>query len=293
MTLTQSKHPSGQFILSASQSSHYSDSLPAGKVRINGEPFTIPYNQKKIVFHSEIHTFETESETRILVEYQDKTGGVMPVSLYNKTVEDLLEHKDEDDNWDDIDHEYAYKKFTAAWCHPIAETKQVLVKHEVIRHDLPQSDYFDIVPIYTLGWKEDHNSNFLCEFSPCVPVIARELAQKHGLTYEGGSGDSVEYVQINGVYVYKQKYSSSNQRRTGTYSEMVKAREDLIKTLEEPMLAQKRIKEDPIVSQVQRKDLYQQLSACLVLANNIDTNTKNRAGVQVLREKLHKTIQSL
>lgn len=157
--------------------------------------------------------------SRRLVDVHDgyrhkETGKLLTLDEWNSATAEWLTHRDSDYNWDDLDAEYAYRKFTS--------------QYEYVKHSEPKDEPCDVVRV-NLSGRTDHPYisplRLLQEKTPDAPLycyncdlqrMVREVGKSLGFTeidderqrgrvFQIPSHSGIRFMKINGKYCVADK----------------------------------------------------------------------------------------
>lgn len=206
----------------------------------NSGPIQIPYP-------TEIKVIKT---SKVKVAYRDhKNNKTIFVEQYNTLLNDITSKGEYDDyqwEFDNIDDEYEYKKFTQTWQSVYEDVKEevVFTDFDIVSTIISEYDY--ITPIISIVNEPD---DMLFIYRPTPELILTEVAEKLGYTFitDNSYGrlreseklktitvsthSGYQYTKINGNYINddeRHKFNSIREFR-GTYNECIGEKDRQVK----------------------------------------------------------------
>jgi len=159
-----------------------------------------------------------------LIYYKNKDGEILSVDDYNLKIQNLLKNTNEYDEFNDIDEEYAYKKFKTEWSEVREEVDKIAdLEFSVFEClEIPVEYKDHIFSKYHLP--EFEFENHYVDLNIIPSLIVDKVAKKYGFekkedTTWGGNthgakysiGDSWEFMKINGDYPFGSNYQKMFQ----------------------------------------------------------------------------------
>ncbi|MDD4410850.1 MAG: hypothetical protein PHE32_04055 [Candidatus Shapirobacteria bacterium] len=196
-----------------------------------------------------IPTIEIIKKSNVIDYYKNKSEQKLSVEKYTEKV-GLLDKSDEDGEWENIDDEYKYKKFTQNW---EAVYRQVIENVPVqlnVLYQNTKSEYDDIIPIYSFTddvsddifiWKPDFQK-YVCEIAEKYKFMNIGFNQSYGATngrkFSFGRENSIEYMTMCGTYAsgLYENWDLRIKERKGKYEELVEYRNKAIKLIDDYFL---------------------------------------------------------
>lgn len=230
---------------------------------------------------------ELIKESRLIDFYKNGKGGKLSVEEYKSRVEEL-DFSDKDGVFDDLDKEFAYKKFKKEW---VPECKDVIEHIPVsltVLYENVKSEFDDIHPMYTIQEKID--AELFC-WTPDFNSYVNEVAKKYdfvniglnahyattkGRKYSFSNHNDLEYMTANGSYasdLYKASIFKTKMRR-GSYEEMVKDREKSIKLIDEYFNRQHRETSESKIKNI--GEVVSKLEIIKLMVEEIDQKIKTK-----------------
>jgi hypothetical protein len=183
------------------------DYYGVAKYEVSG--IRIPENQSQFTVSSLDEIFLIKTLPKQILHYSDNNGNQITVEGYNDTL-DQLKEKGRDDGegygdliFDNLDDEYAYKKFKKTWTPVLGpeEIEKIPVEVEVVEVRTDSGDP-DIVSVWNSPTVKANAA--LYEFNrrsfarKCFISYCDEYKLKHHIpTYSG-----LRYAQVNGNYLF-------------------------------------------------------------------------------------------
>jgi hypothetical protein len=241
-----------------------------------------------------------------ITHYDGPKGSIKMIMEYKKESEELKNkgyEGEEDWEFDNLDDEYAYKKFIKTW-EPHYQHKEVFEDVPFNVSGVIYSEYKEIVPLAQLGGEID---NPICNMSispqDALKEICKELEVEFysddekistkGHYIQNASHSGIKYAKMNGNYIFtKENYEKVCSFR-GTYEECVtklKEYKDGIKKIIKDILF---VEENKLVSKTERKVLIQELSDIYERLTKVESMRKTQTILSNVTNKLNKTIQVL
>jgi hypothetical protein len=244
--------------------------------------------------------------TSTITHYVNSDRIIISVNDYNKKLKELMAkgyEGNDDYEFDNLDDEYAYKKFVKTW--------EVQYEHKEIDEIVPfnvngliYSEYKEIIPLYQLGGEIDNPiCNMLISPQEALKEICKELEiefykdeekiSTKGHYIQNASHSGIKYAKMNGNYIFtKESYEKACSFR-GTYEECVaKLKEykgDIKKIIKNILF----VEENKLVSKSERKILIQELTDIYDRLYKVESMRKTQAVLSNAINKLKTTIQSL
>lgn len=157
-------------------------------------------------------------------EIEDKT---LSVGEYNKE-SCYLNIVDEDDNWPNLDSEFAYRKFLAEW-KPVYKTIEVTTN---IEFDIVEVTYDTKSPYIESVWNHSNvpQEDRLYRLNICQLEIDTfvELCSKHKLNYEIPTHSHLRFAKVENHYAFNEGYDRRNTYIYDNLEKLHKLQEKII-----------------------------------------------------------------
>ena len=295
--------------------------LPVGTYLVDGEVVSHSgwnsYNTKHQISAKDIENVRSIHKRNILVEYvmtvDDGSGDAMSVEAYNRIKKELLvnctEDEDGDIDWNNLDSEFAYRKFVSFWKPKYKEettySEPLLIDRSHIRQDsgnpyivagflTGRSD----VPLYSYNRSNAVASMLAKKFE------SLDMEFKEGLSYGATEGKKVwsnsthsglEYVTAFGKYIIgknlvpktRGEFKGSFEYLENIYKEDKKWIEDLIQ------VGYNLHFRNEGASAVLLGEVYNGLKTCINYVNTLDVKVKSETSKRSALMQLNKLLESV
>jgi hypothetical protein len=157
-------------------------------------------------------------------------------------------------NHEDLDTEYAYKKFIRSW---ELQTEVITTETPIVFNIIKkyQSEYSEITSLQyfgdTIPLDKVRDGHFLCKYNPTPNKYFNEICDKYNIADRDPTTHSgLRYHKVNGEFIFDDTFNENNIKPVlDTYENCVKIRNELYERIEH------RIKENVV-----KKELETQLA---------------------------------
>ena len=283
--------------------------LPRGVYKINGEVLEVnTYNGEQHVFNSEAVIEQQIKTPSVCLYFRNKeTDGRLSIDEHQDTLQKIddkysqfYSEYDDEYSYSDIDTEYQHKKEVQSF----KDIHVPVLSEEEIN--------YEPVDIKVKGSWEDTGSDFIetpysqgsVSFGSCLfKVHTGKIAwdefvkqcNKYNLTY---SGDNIRFVQVDNGYIFASRYDHIPYIKNGlSVCSLAKSLEDAHKCEAEvrEVIAKRMyvLFADQSVSEIQRKQLHNDLSYTLGKIRSLDIKVKASSDKSSIIHKMIGMIKSL
>lgn len=241
-----------------------------------------------------------------LIYYKNNGGETLPINDYNLKIQNLLKNTNEYDEFDNIDEEYAYKKFKAEWSEVREEVDKIVDLEfsvfECLEIPIEYKDH--IFSKYHLPeFKFEHH---YVDLNIKPSLIVDKVAKKYGFEKKEDTawgrentngakysiGDNWEFMKINGNYPF-----GSNCRRMFNFSlrnltiKDAQSRVDKFEKAVDKVFLKEYNKLNN--KKVDFKFVSDKLEIIKSQLNELEVKQKSRYAFSALKNKVHELIEEL
>jgi hypothetical protein len=295
--------------------------LPAGTYLIDGEVVSHggwnSYNTKHQISAKDIENIRAVHKTNILVEYvmavDDGSGDSMPVESYNRIKKELMadctEDEDGDIDWNNLDSEFAYRKFVSFWKPKYKEettySEPLLIDRSHIRQDSGN-------PYIVAGFLTGRSDVPLYSYSrsnAVASMLAKKFESlgmefKEGLSYGATEGKKVwgnsshsglEYVTAFGKYIIgKNLVPKTRGEFKGSFEHLEKIYKEDQQWIEDLIQVGYNLHfRNEGASSVLLGDVYSGIKTCINYVNTMECKVKSETSKRSALAQLNKLLDTV
>ena len=269
---------------------------------------TIYYNNARVLVTSvKPETYQTYSSKTIITHYEkdDNFSNILTVEDYNKHIFDLQSkgvYEFHEWYFDDLEDEIKYKRFLKDW-KPITKLEEIITDYEIVFVEVPVSEYEDIQPLASM---EDIDS---CEkamfvYKPNPKKYFTEYCESLGMVFESNdykktpnsynwSTSGIDYVKINGDYLFLGDNKPKLFQKTAKYQECIDKMNQDIKFIKDNVDLFLRKNDKTPLTEIERGSYYKNLISIKNDVNKLEVIKKHWSDKSYLINRIQKSIESI
>jgi hypothetical protein len=249
-------------------------------------------------------------ERRSISHYEDTEKNKITPEQFESKKAELLKNADRElgdvyESFQNIDDEYAYKKFLREWNHPVFVHLLDLIPVGFSILNFMYSEYKEIVPLQTVGGELD-NPTCICTCNPVqtlkdickdlnIPVIEheKEKPQSYQFVMELPSHSGIKYAKLNNTYICtKEGYEHGYQHRA-SYDECVVELKRYKQGILDIIKKHLKMEIDKEISKSERREICSQLTSILEKLQSVETTKKTSNTFYKVKEDINKLLKTL
>lgn len=266
------------------------ENLPFGyRFEIGGMTPKLP----AVLQHPALLTYQPPAR-KTITHYVDAEGGRLTVEQYTHTRTVLLSRQDEHGEFDNLDDEFAWRKFQQRWTPVVVEepSEPVSPAFKIVEIRRESGD-----PDITSLWNEASVPAQRCLYKMsklAVSVKALGAAcTRLGLGWERPEHSGVRFAKVEGAYVYDETMDFTRTPPfIGTLESCKKVKQELVERVEAPLLAAAAKKRGLLATPGSLGELRQLATAARSTAASLHLKTSSTSRMGVITP-LDKLIQML
>lgn len=252
---------------------HYNQNLWIGETKL-------PHNREFVIDISDKDNIKNRVEKSVLIHYADKNGKILNIKNYDSKFNTLRGEgyidKDSDFvQFDNLDDEYAYKKFVNEW-KPVYETAVSLdpVKLEVIEVTFDTGSPY-INPLWTIQSIAEGKNLYRLNQMALEMDTFTSLCGKHSLLYEIPNHSHLRFAKIEGKYVFDDKMDGNRYAPLGDLESLKALEKSTIERITKIVLMEYKKKTGIDEGSIKWPKIYEDIQAVRSAVYSIDCKTKS------------------